>query len=383
MVYVIFTKSETKEIKRFEKMSFSEACELTYKLEKKLNRKNIIANVDFWVLNETGQGEEEDLYEGTLRLGSNYAFSIYQHIVKTLERIPMDEEQKNQKDVLIDMLNREVPEEIYLAEESQKAEREYASAMDSSPSSKRTRRILYAAGLLSVIFLSVVCFMLTSNLDNKNAAIAEMRSDIDNEKRRATTYELALLGNKEEAIIVLSDKEVKALSKEEKVIYTNLLLDEKEYRKALDLNDKNVEGIEEILFNKGNIEELKAFNKEYPSNNGNFDVAFYENRFKDAVKIIDVDMNVNREKMLAYSYFKLLNVEEAKKAAHTSNDHELNKKIGLLETLNKEISDIDKKLKKESEKEEKNDKTIKKLEKDKNQKMDERKKLTEWVWIKD
>lgn len=382
MIYVIFTKSETKDIKRFEKMSFSEACSLTYKLEKKMHRKNIISNVDFWVLNESELGEDEDLYEGTLRLGSNFALSIYQHIVKTLALIPMDEEQKIQKDELIDMLNMELPEEIQHAEESQDAESQHASAIDDlKPTSRIIRKIVYVVGILSVIFLSVACFILTSNLTNKTAAIAEMKNDIDYEKIRANTYESALLGEKEEALKILSDKEENNLSKEEKVIYTNLLLDEKEYRKAVNLNDKNVDVIEEILLNKGNIEELKDFNTEYPSNNGNFDIAFYENRFKDAVKITGVDINSDREKMIAYSYFKLFNVKEAKRVAHHINNQELNGKITLLETVNKELIDIDKKLIKEDSKDKKEDETIKKLEEAKKQKEGERKKLTEWVFM--
>lgn len=111
MIYVMFTNSSAKEIKKFVKLPFSEAYQLTLTLERDFHFQNRVEEVDFYILDD----EDTELYKGTLILGSGYAESIYHHVIKKLDLLTVDEQESvivEQKQAFIDLLKDEISTEL-------------------------------------------------------------------------------------------------------------------------------------------------------------------------------------------------------------------------------------------------------------------------------
>jgi len=77
MLSVMFIKSETKELKPFQKLSIPEACEITETVETQYQRARKKAYADFFILDE----EDHEIYAGTLSIGSGHAHHIV-HVYK-------------------------------------------------------------------------------------------------------------------------------------------------------------------------------------------------------------------------------------------------------------------------------------------------------------
>ncbi|HDR5352788.1 TPA: hypothetical protein QCS32_004520 [Bacillus thuringiensis] len=106
MLEVMFTKSATTEIKSFQKMSFQDACKLTYRLEQELQEQQNIIHVDFHILDQNS----EEMYAGTLSLGSGYASYLYEHVENKLSSMEMDEDQEKQKEALLHLMKQDIEE---------------------------------------------------------------------------------------------------------------------------------------------------------------------------------------------------------------------------------------------------------------------------------
>ncbi|MDA2638489.1 LPD25 domain-containing protein [Bacillus cereus group sp. BfR-BA-01489] len=135
MLEVMFTKSATPEIKSFQKMSLQDACKITYRLEHELQEQQNIIHVDFHILDQNS----EEMYAGTLSLGSGYASHLYEHVENKLSSMEMDEDQEKQKEALLELMRQDIeeflkeiapPEEIEEPEEKTKVKREQQAKAD-------------------------------------------------------------------------------------------------------------------------------------------------------------------------------------------------------------------------------------------------------------
>ncbi len=104
MLEVMFTKSATPEIKSFQKMSLQDACKITYRLEQELQEQQNIIHVDFHILDQNS----EEMYAGTLSLGSGYASHLYEHVENKLSSMEMDEDQEKQKEALLQLMKQDI-----------------------------------------------------------------------------------------------------------------------------------------------------------------------------------------------------------------------------------------------------------------------------------
>lgn len=135
MLEVMFTKSATPEIKSFQKMSLQDACKITYRLEQELQEQQNIIHVDFHILDR----DSEEMYAGTLSLGSGYASHLYEHVENKLSTMEMDEEQEKQKEELLQLMKQDIegflqeiapPEEIEEPEEKTRVKGERQAKED-------------------------------------------------------------------------------------------------------------------------------------------------------------------------------------------------------------------------------------------------------------
>ncbi|PFU61822.1 hypothetical protein COK90_11675 [Priestia megaterium] len=360
MLSVMFIKSETKELKPFQKLSISDACEMTETLETQYQRTREKAHADFFILDE----EDHEVYAGTLSIGSGHARHVVDHIKKKLSSLKMDDIQEARKRSFLEQLEKEVPDHLKTTDGSFSLEEETEDHVQTNQTpvlSTRNRRMIYGGGILSLLILSATCFSTVATSQDRAETIQDLQKQVKLEQKITGTYEKAILGDSEGALKRLSSIDEQSLTKEQKNVYMSLLVDQKKYEKAIQLQGNHPEVVESMISKKGDINALKEFQQTFPSSNGAFDLAYHEQRWEDMMRQSGVEMTDKRYEMKAYGYLKLDKVKEAKEeAAHIQNQG-LNQKIETYEKTKKEVEETKKQVEEEKKKDPKDEKKIQSL----------------------
>ncbi|MGG0464985.1 hypothetical protein [Priestia aryabhattai] len=360
MLSVMFIKSETKELKPFQKLSIPEACEITETVETQYRRTRKKAHADFFILDE----EDQEVYAGTLSIGSGHARHVVDHIKKKLSSLKMDDIQEARKRSFLEQLEKEVPDHLKTTDGSFSLEEEKEDNVQTTQTpvlSTRNRRLIYSGGVLSLLILSATCFSTVATSQDRAETIQDLQKQVKLEQKITGTYERALLGDSEGALKQLSSIGEQSLTKEQKNVYMSLLVDQKKYEKAVKLQGDHPEVVESMISKKGDVNELKEFQQTFPSPNGAFDLAYHEQRWEDMMSQSGVDMTDKRYEMKAYGYLKQDKVKEAKEAAAHIQSQDLNQKIETYEKTKKEIEETKKQLEEENKKDKKDENKIKSL----------------------
>ncbi|OLO27480.1 hypothetical protein BTA37_24795 [Priestia megaterium] len=359
MLSVMFIKSETKELKPFQKLSIPEACEITETLETQYQRTRKKAHADFFILDE----EDQEVYAGTLSIGSGLAYHVVDHIKKKLSSLKMDDIQEARKRSFLEQLEKEVPDHLKTTDGSFSLEEETEDHVQTNQApilSTRNRRLIYSGGVLSLLILSATCFSTVATSQDRAETIQDLQKQVKLEQKITGTYERALLGDSEGALKRLSSIDEQSLTKEQKNVYMSLLVDEKKYKEAVKLQGNHPEVVESMISEKGDVNELKEFQQTFPLPNGAFDLAYHEKRWEDMMSQSGVDMTDKRYEMKAYGYLKLDKVKEAKEEAAHIQSQDLNQKIETYEKT-KKIEETKKQVEEENKKDKKDENKIKSL----------------------
>ncbi|MGF9741411.1 hypothetical protein ABEX38_29010 [Priestia megaterium] len=361
MLSVMFIKSETKELKTFQKLSIPEACEITETVETQYQRARKKAHADFFILDE----EDHEIYAGTLSIGSGHAHHIVDHIKKKLGSLKMDDIQEARKRSFLEQLEKEVPDHLEVVDDPPSPLEEKAEnhmQMNQTPIlSARNRRLIYGGGILSLLILSATCFSTVATSQDRAETIQDLQKQVKLEQKITETYEKALLGDSEGALKRLSSINEQSLTDEQKNVYMSLLIDQKKYEKAVQLQGNHPEAVESMISKKGDVNALKEFQQTFPSLNGAFDLAYHEQRWNDMMSQSGVEMTDKRYEMKAYGYLKLDKVKEAKEAAAHIQNQDLNQKIATYEKTKKEVEETKKQVEEENKKDKKDENKIKSL----------------------
>lgn len=357
MVSVIFTKSQTSKIKNFKKMPFHEACQFTYHLEQEFQDQKETADVDFYLLNE----DDDKLYEGTLILGSGYATNLYHHVYNKLTSVQLEGKRQKERKQLLSLLQEEAPDNL------KTVTNEVASSIEprnvyTSRLSRSHRRLIYGAGIFVILFLGVICFVFVSLSNGQAQAISKLQSKLDHEATISSAYQKVLMDQPDAAMAQLS--KIDHLTPTQKTIYTNLLIDQKKYKEAIALNDGKADQLEARIFESGDIDALKAFQKVHATPEGTFDVAYIDGDWKSVIGAKDVNMTDKRHAMKAVAYAKLGQFEDAMKEAKLSGNDALVKQISTVEKKKQALDQVNQELEKvkNGKKKDDNKKKIKKLD---------------------
>ncbi|MBW0933969.1 hypothetical protein [Priestia megaterium] len=360
MLSVMFIKSETKELKPFQKLSIPEACEITETLETQYRRTRKKAYADFFILDE----EDQEVYAGTFSIGSGLARHVVDHIKKKLISLKMDDIQEARKRSFLEQLEKEVPDHLKTTDGSSSLEdatEDYVQMNQTSVLSTRNRRMIYGGGILSLIILSATCFSTVATSQDRAETIQDLQKQVKLEQKITGTYEKALLGDSEGALKRLSSINEQSLTSEQKNVYMSLLIDQKKYEKAIKLQGNHPEAVESMISKKGDVNALKEFQQTFPSPNGAFDLAYHEQRWEDMMSQSGVEMTDKRYEMKAYGYLKLDKVKEAREAAAHIQNQDLNQKIETYEKTKKEVEETKKQVEEENKKDKKDENKIKSL----------------------
>ncbi|MBV6738548.1 hypothetical protein [Priestia megaterium] len=360
MLSVMFIKSETKELKPFQKLSIPEACEITETLETQYQRTRKKAHADFFILDE----ENQEVYAGTLSIGSGLAHHVVDHIKKKLSSLKMDDIQEARKRGFLEQLEKEVPDHLKITDGSFSLEEETEDHVQTNQApilSTRNRRLIYGGGILSLLILSATCFSTVATSQDRAETIQDLQKQVKLEQKITGTYERALLGDSEGDLKRLSSIDEQSLTDEQKNVYMSLLIDQKKYKEAVKLQGNHPEAVEGMISKKEDVHALKEFQQTFPSPNGAFDLAYHEQRWEDMMSQSGVEMTYRRYEMKAYGYLKLDKVKEAKEAAAHIQNQDLNHKIETYEKTKKEIEETKKQVEEENKKDKKDENKIKSL----------------------
>jgi len=360
MLSVMFIKSETKELKPFQKLSIPEACEITETVETQYQRTRKKAHADFFILDE----EDKEVYAGTLSIGSGLARHVVDHIKKKLSSLKMDDIQEARKRSFLEQLEKEVPDHLKTIDGSSSLEEATEDDVQTNQApilSTRNRRLIYGGGILSLLILSATCFSTVATSQDRAETIQDLQKQVKLEQKITGTYERALLGDSEGALKRLSSIDEQSLTNEQKNVYMSLLIDQKKYKEAVQLQENHPEAVESMISKKGDVNALKEFQQTFPSPNGAFDLAYHEQRWEDMMSQSGVEMTDKRYEMKAYGYLKLDKVKEAKEAAAHIQSQDLNQKIETYEKTKKEIEETKKQVGEENKKDKKDENKIKSL----------------------
>ncbi|UOE62982.1 hypothetical protein HPB58_12750 [Priestia filamentosa] len=371
MFCVMFLESETKEVPTFQKISFQEACERTHELEREYRQQEKIASIDFHVLNE----ENQELYAGTYQLGSHFAMNLLDHIKKQLSQMNLKPQQEAIKQSFLKKLYHEVsyrlyPEAIEFPEEEE-AESTLMTGTSSkggytSKLSRLHRKMIYGGSALSVLLLSIGCWTTVSASQQQSDEVAQLQQKLKEEEKLTNLYETALLGDTEKAIEKLSEEKGKQGSKVQQEVYMGLLLEEKKYKEAVKVGGE--QKVEDWLLEKGDVQQVKAFQELFPSSTGTFDVAYLEQRWEEVLSQKGVRMTEKRQRMKGYAFLRTGKVEEAKKQVNHLQDERIQQKIKQYEQVQQEIQDLQKQIEEEQQKDPKDETKIQSLTEEKQRK---------------
>jgi hypothetical protein len=360
MLSVMFIKSETKELKPFQKLSIPEACEITETVETQYRLTRKKAHADFFILDE----EDQEVYVGTLSIGSGHARHVVDHIKKKLSSLKMDDIQEARKRSFLEQLEKEVPDHLKTTDGSFSLEEETENHMQTTQPpvlSTHNRRLIYGGGILSLLILSATCFSTVATSQDRAETIQDLQKQVKLEQKITGTYERALLGDSQGALKRLSSIDEQSLTKEQKNVYMSLLVDQKKYEEAVKLQGNHPEVVESMISKKGDVSALKEFQQTFPSSTGSFDLAYHEQRWEDMMRQSGVEMTDKRYEMKAYGYLKLDKVKEAKEEAAHIQNQELNQKIETYEKTKNEVEETKKQVEEENKKDKKDENKIKSL----------------------
>lgn len=360
LLQVVFTQLDDNSIQKFEKIDFVNAVEQSAILEQKYRENKKKVNGSFYLIEKDSDGT--GLYTGTFVFGSHYAPNLYIHIKKKLEEIKMNKQQQRDRIELIAKMEDGLPD-IYKKEEV--IENAHLLNLDISKVSKlkkwQRRSIYTLTGFLGLALVGTVFYMVMT-IAQYDMAYNEERTTVSAQEKRLDIYEQSLLGDKKELKEYLI-KNQKNLSDEEKKIYAGILLDDKQYKEVVTLYKNDISYIATMISNKGDIETLREFHKDFPSNESTFDIHFADKKYKKVLAMKDVQMTVKRSEMKTYSLMKMGKIEEAKTELSNNNNEELKNKLMQYEEMSTEIKELDEAIK--IAKDSKKDKEVKALKKKK------------------
>lgn len=337
MLYAVFIKLEHNSIKKFERIPFNNAVALTDKLEKECRESKKIIVGEFQLYES--ENDIIPIYEGIIEFGSYYAPNLFIHIKKKLPNIPDSKDAPITRLDLLAKMEDQTDEKFKIEEIIENEELMNLDRSKISKLKKWQRRTIYSASvifLLLSIGLFTFFFMQIASFNKEYKALEKSE-----EKNNALveTYELALLGDKEQLNKFLSKE--KKLSRNENLIFTSLLIDKGNFKEALEINSGDASFVADFISKNKPIEKLKEFDKEHPTNEAKFDLAFAEKDFNTALGMTDVKMNTDRSKKRTYALLKVGNSEEALTELQNNNDKEMEKRVKKYISIQENIKKLD------------------------------------------
>ncbi|NJP38977.1 hypothetical protein [Alkalicoccus luteus] len=338
MLYVNFVQGKHEKLPKHERIPFDEAVALSQEIEMEMREKKAKITSYFYVIDDE---LPDSLYEGEFVFGSYTAPNLFIHIRNNLPTIRTNKEhEKLRLSFIADM--EEATDEQYKQEEDM--ENDLYRDLDSTKIShlKRwQRRTIYgAAGFFAILSAGVFAFFFLQiagfqTAYEQQAAEAEEQSDV------ITYYEQALLGEEENLQSYLGEKNVSTLSNRETGIYARMMADQEEFETLNTLYEGDMSLVASFLAQESNTDTLRAYNDQFPTNEGQFELAFADENYEELLEMENVEINNRRSEMRTEAFIELGDLEGAREELENNTSSDLADRINRLEELNSQIAELD------------------------------------------
>jgi hypothetical protein len=351
-MFVIFKSSNGTEIESGKQYSFHEAYILTKRLERVYREAGRQEHIDFDLLD----GHSNEIYNGTLSLGSRYANHIFDHISKKMNVMQLHPEQEEQKKELLETLEREINdspfhEEYEYQEESseRKEEPSYSPAHEVKtlvkPGKENRKGFKIIASVIGSVVLigagAVFAFKLFSSEPVSSA-------NAGSEQYVVKGLQQAAIQQYGEAVKYFDKVNYTELDKDsQKAVLFTYLLNLGKANKALQYEPKFAESV--VVYFIG-IDNMNKINEIDVKNDViDFEKAALNKKYEEVIKLKGkVNMDGRREKLIVEAFVNLKKYEDCYSFAKTQGNKNVMKEVKELEKRDIQqstISEEEKKIK--------------------------------------
>lgn len=360
LLQVLFSNVTDNKIPNHKRIDFNEAVRLSHELELQCREEKKVISAEFTVISpET----ETTLYVGAFNFGSYDYPNIYHRIKVMAQKIKVNKNNQGDKIYLLEQIESQTPEEYKKKEIIDKT----LVNLDKSKISKLKkwqRIMIYTLATISTTAVVVLAVSFLFQKVQYETALADGRKFYEIQEEQVKNYEAALLGNKNELLKYLEDKE---LNENQQLILVDMYLKRNQYEKAVSVMGDSVE-VETIILNndywangEAKIKKLEEFDELYPTNEARFDIAYFKEDYELMLNLPTINMTAKRSRMKTYALMKLGKIDEAKIELRNNNDEKLKEKIDKYEVLQAEIKTLTERLEREKGEKQKDDEVIKKI----------------------
>ncbi|WP_139186011.1 hypothetical protein [Alteribacillus bidgolensis] len=336
MLYVNFTRGKHPKIRKHERIPFAEAVALSQEMEMEMREKEEKVESYFYVIDTEF---EEEMYEGAFVFGSLQAPNLFIHIKNHLPKIRMNKEKEKIRLAFITEMEELIDDQYKVQEHIEKQENVDGDKV--SHLKKWQRRCIYGlAGLFAVTTVAVFAFFFTQ-VGSINQEYQTLANQVDERERLIEYYEEALLDDTDPIKEYYSTQNSNELSTNERNIYAGYLADEEDFEALNTLFSDDHGLVVDFLSMHKDEDVLQAYHEAYPTNEGEFDLAFADEDYETVVSLENVEVTNRRSEMRSYAFLKLGNVERAQEELERSESAELEELVERYVQLESEIEALD------------------------------------------
>lgn len=340
---VLFKSNNLTEIESGKQYQFQETYALTKRLERSFREKGRKESIDFDLLDE----HLNEIYSGTLSLGSGYAKDIFDHIHKKMNVMQLTPDQEEQKNEMLARLEREISdspfEEEYEYQEQQGEQTEqvkeqtYRSPpIEKEKPVKRNKRVLkiVASVVGSVVLVGAGAIFAFKIFSSKPPS-----ANAGSENYVVKGLQKAAIQQYGEAAQQFDKVNYADLDKDsQKAVLFTYLLNGKA-NKALKYEPKFAESV--VAYYIG-IDNMKKINEIDIKNDViDFEKAALNKKYKDVIRLkAKVNMDGRREKLVAEAYVSQKKFDDCFTFAKTQGNKALMKEVKELQKKDVEQSTL-------------------------------------------
>ncbi|HFK1786300.1 TPA: hypothetical protein ACGXP4_005531 [Bacillus cereus] len=333
-MFVIFKSSNGTEIDSGKQYSFHEAYTLTKQLEHVYREAGRQEHIDFDLLD----GHSNEIYNGTLSLGSRYADHIFDHISKKMNVMQLDPEQEEQKKELLETLEREINDSPFHEEyEYQEESLERKEEPSYSPTDEVKRLVnpgkenrkgfkIIASVIGSVVLIGAGAIFAFKLFSSEPVSSANAGS----EQYVVKGLQQAAIQQYGEAVKYFDKVNYTELDKDsQKAVLFTYLLNGKA-NKALQYEPKFAESVVAYFIGIDNMNKINEI--DVKNDVIDFEKAALNKKYEEVIKLKGkVNMDGRREKLIVEAFVNLKKYEDCYSFAKTQGNKNVMKEVKELE----------------------------------------------------
>ncbi|MFS0788848.1 hypothetical protein ABC345_21020 [Shouchella sp. 1P09AA] len=345
MLYVNFTRGIHPKIKKHERIPFPQAVELSEEIEMEMREKGEKIDSYFYVIDTEF---DEEMYEGSFTFGAYEAPNLFMHIKGRLPKIRVNKEKEKIRLGFIAEMEELVEERFKIEEDFDPKEKNVDWDKVSRLKTWQRKTVYGLTGFFAIATFAVSGYFFTQ-LANINQSYQVTVASAEEHEEVKDYYEEALLGNHEGLKSYLETMPNDQMSNSERNLYAGYIADTGEFEQVNSLFGDDHSLVANFLVMNKEVEILRAYHEEFPTNEGAFDLAYTDANYEEAVQVEDFEVTQERSRKRANAFLQLDNPSQAEEelSRHGATEEQsgvLNQYTSIqnqIDEINEEIDGLD------------------------------------------